>query len=223
MSRLGGVNWWAGFPLWARPCFGLVGDCEGKSLLSAGTWGGEGEEQDGGGTLGSVSSLRSMEKKGWGQTLKALFSQATSWDSWHKQCSLRAQLEKCKEEVWGIYLLILMEKRQTSCRGKLNGSPAHLCLGGKQQEGAWKQLSPRGAKVVALTSGGLSGKGLQETMWDTPDSHQSNLRPPLGGEKTRSYSFTGESWWDVTINGPWLASLWDAGVQILKSLNVNFC
>lgn len=85
-------------------------------------------------------------------------------------------------------------KGQTFCRRGLGGSPAHLYLGGKQQEGARKQLSPKRAEVTALNSRGLSGKGLQQTMQDTPDSHQNNLGPPLGEEETKSHSYTGGNW-----------------------------
>lgn len=44
------------------PYFGLVGEHEGKSLLSAGSLEGEGDRENMGEILGSLCSLRFMEK-----------------------------------------------------------------------------------------------------------------------------------------------------------------
>ena len=55
------------------PHFGLVGEHEGKSLLSAGSLEGEGDGENLGEILGSLCSLRFMEKSTGGRCWKHSF------------------------------------------------------------------------------------------------------------------------------------------------------
>ena len=52
-----------------------------------------------------------------------------------QQCSFKAQLERCKGEVWEISLLILMEKNRLLAEGGLEGVQLFCALEGNSKKG----------------------------------------------------------------------------------------
>lgn len=59
-----------------------------------------------------------------------------------QQCSFRAQLERCKGEVWEISLLILMEKNRLFAEGGLEGVQLTCALEGNSNKGHESSFHP---------------------------------------------------------------------------------
>ena len=59
-----------------------------------------------------------------------------------QQCSFRAQLERCKGEVWEISLLILMEKNRLFAEGGLEGVQLTCALEGNSNKGHESRFHP---------------------------------------------------------------------------------